>query len=65
MRSWDCASAGDWGRVLVTLEARVVAIELDMLIKTGEEGSTALRAMGVGDSTTLGRLRFTMGVVTP
>ena len=65
MRSCDCASAGDWGRVLAILEERLVAIELDMLIKTGEEGSTALRAMGVGDSTTLGRLRFTMGVAPP
>lgn len=62
MRSWDCASAGDWGSVLAILDERLEAMEEVMLMKTGEDGATALRAVALGDSTALGRLRLRTGV---
>ena len=44
------------------LEARLEAWDEDMLMKMGEEGATALRAVALGDSTALGRLRLRMEV---
>lgn len=44
------------------LEARLEAVDEDMLMKTGEEGATALRAVALGLSVTLGRLRLRIGV---
>lgn len=42
MRSWDSASAGDWGRDLAMLELRlegaVVVVVVFMLMKTGVMG---------------------------
>lgn len=62
MRSWDSASAGERGSVLEVVES--VEARLDMLMKTGDVCGawTALRMMGLGDSTTFGRLRFRIGV---
>ena len=62
MRSWDCASAGDWGSVLAMLEVRLEAADEVMLMKTGDAGATALRDVALGDSTALGRLRLMTGV---
>jgi hypothetical protein len=43
------------------LDPRLEAIDEVMLMKTGEDGATALRVVDLGDSTTFGRLRLTMG----
>lgn len=64
MRSCDSASAGDWGRVLAMFEARLeVGPVVLMLMKTEEVGAglIALRVVALGDSSTLGRLRFRIG----
>lgn len=61
-RSLDCASAGDCGSVFATLEARLLAMDEDMLMNTGEEGATSLRVVALGLSATLGRLRLRIGV---
>ena len=62
IRSLDCASAGDWGSVFATLEARFEATDEVMLMKMGEAGATALRAVALGLSMTLGLLRLRTGV---
>lgn len=62
MRSWDPISGGDFGSDLELFGARLVAMLLVMLIKTGEDGVEEFRAVDLDVSPIFGRLRFRIGV---